>query len=46
MKRIFITGFALLGLFQARAQNVPTDSTSYKSKKLKLDRSKSGFQLL
>jgi len=37
MKRIFITGFALLALFQTRAQNVPTDSTSYKSKKLKLE---------
>ena len=37
MKRIFITGFALLALFQTRAQNVPTDSTAYKSRKLKLE---------
>ena len=37
MKRIFITGFALLGLLQSRAQNIPTDSTSYKSKKLKIE---------
>lgn len=38
MKRIFITGFALLGLFRVAAQdNTPTDSTSYKTQKLKLD---------
>jgi hypothetical protein len=37
MKRIFITGFALLALFQSRAQNIPSDSTAYKSKKLKLE---------
>jgi hypothetical protein len=37
MKRIFITGFALLGLFQAFAQTKATDSTGYKSKKLKID---------
>lgn len=39
MKRIFITGLALMGLFQfqLRAQNVVTDSTNYKSKKLKVD---------
>lgn len=37
MKRIFITGFALLGLLQAFAQTKATDSTGYKSKKLKID---------
>lgn len=37
MKRIFITGFALVGLFQAFAQTKATDSTGYKSKKLKID---------
>lgn len=37
MKRIFITGLALLGLFQAYSQGTPTDSTAYKSKKLKID---------
>lgn len=37
MKRIFITGFALLALFQLKAQNIPSDSTAYKSKKLKLE---------
>ncbi|HLA56124.1 MAG TPA: DUF3570 domain-containing protein [Flavobacterium sp.] len=37
MKRIFITGLALLGLFQAYSQTTPTDSTGYKSKKLSLD---------
>lgn len=37
MKRIYITGFALLGLFKAFSQATPTDSTSYKSKKLKID---------
>lgn len=37
MKRIFITGLALLGLFQAYSQTTPTDSTTYKSQKLKID---------
>lgn len=37
MKRIFITGFALLGLLRMSAQTNPTDSTTYKNKKLKLD---------
>jgi hypothetical protein len=37
MKRKFITGFALLMLFQAKAQDVPSDSTGYKSRKLKLE---------
>lgn len=37
MKRIFITGFALLGLLRLSAQTTPTDSTSYKSTKLKVD---------
>ncbi len=37
MKRIFITGLALLGLFRAYAQEQPADSTSYRSKKLKVD---------
>lgn len=37
MKRILITGFALLGLMQLSAQNTPKDSTSYKSTKLKID---------
>lgn len=37
MKRIFITGLALLGLFQLRAQNSATDASNYQSKKLKLD---------
>lgn len=37
MKRIFITGFALLGLLQSYAQTTPTDSTGYKSKKLSID---------
>ena len=36
MKRIFITGLALLGLFRAYSQT-PTDSTAYKSQKLKID---------
>ncbi|WP_347069055.1 DUF3570 domain-containing protein [Flavobacterium sp. WV_118_3] len=36
MKRIFITGFALLGLLRAQAQT-PSDSTGYKSTKLKVD---------
>jgi hypothetical protein len=37
MKRIFITGFALLSLFRLSAQTTPSDSTSYKSNKLKVD---------
>ena len=37
MKRIFITGMALLGWFQAYSQISSTDSTGYKSRKLKLD---------
>jgi hypothetical protein len=37
MKRIYITGFALLGLFKAFSQSVPADSTAYKNKKLKVD---------
>lgn len=38
MKRIFITGFALLGFLRTSAQdNVQTDSTAYKAQKLKLD---------
>lgn len=37
MKRIYITGFALLGLFKAFSQATPIDSTSYKNKKLKID---------
>lgn len=37
MKRIFLTGFALLGLLQLSAQSAPTDSTAYKSIKLKVD---------
>ncbi|MGH2664703.1 DUF3570 domain-containing protein [Flavobacterium sp.] len=37
MKRIFITGFALLGLMRLSAQTTPTDSTSYKNTKLKID---------
>lgn len=37
MKRIFITGFALLGLMQLAAQTTPADSTSYKNTKLKVD---------
>ncbi|MES2746906.1 MAG: DUF3570 domain-containing protein [Bacteroidota bacterium] len=37
MKRRFITGFALLSLFCAQSQTTPTDSTSYKSQKIKLD---------
>ncbi|MDI1255560.1 MAG: DUF3570 domain-containing protein [Flavobacterium sp.] len=36
MKRIFITGFALLGLFRMSAQTA-TDSTNYKSQKLKVE---------
>jgi len=37
MKRRFITGLALLGMFYTYSQNTPTDSTSYKSQKIKLD---------
>jgi uncharacterized protein DUF3570 len=37
MKRIIITGFALLGLLRLSAQNNPTDSTGYKSTKLKVE---------
>ena len=38
MKRIFITGFALLGLMRAYAQVEPVaDSTAYKTKKLKIE---------
>jgi len=38
MRRIFITGFALLGIFRMAAQDsTATDSTAYKSRKLKID---------
>lgn len=37
MKRIFITGFALLSIFRLSAQEKPADSTAYKSTKLKLE---------
>ena len=37
MKRIFITGFALLGLLRLSAQTTAVDSTTYKSTKLKVD---------
>jgi len=37
MKRIIITGFALLGLLRLSAQTTPTDSTGYKSTKLKVE---------
>ncbi|WP_294824271.1 DUF3570 domain-containing protein [uncultured Flavobacterium sp.] len=37
MKRIFITGLALLGLMRLYAQDQPADSTAYKAKKLKLE---------
>jgi hypothetical protein len=37
MKKNIITGFALLALFQSWSQSQPSDSTSYKSRKLKLD---------
>ena len=37
MKRIFITGLALLGMFKMYSQNSTTDSTAYKSQKLKID---------
>ena len=36
MKRIFLTGFALLGLFKAYAQ-AEKDSTAYREKKLKIE---------
>lgn len=37
MKRVFITGFALLSIFRLSAQEKPADSTGYKSTKLKLE---------
>ena len=37
MKRLFITGLALLGMLQLSAQVTPKDSTNYKSTKLKID---------
>lgn len=37
MKRILISGYALLSLMQLSAQNTPKDSSSYKSTKLKID---------
>ncbi len=37
MKRIIITGLALLGLIRLSAQNTPTDSSNYKSTKLKIE---------
>ncbi|KAF2337840.1 DUF3570 domain-containing protein [Flavobacterium nitrogenifigens] len=37
MKRVFLTGAALLALFQSRAQDIPVDSTGYKSRKLKVE---------
>ena len=37
MKRIFITGLALLGLMKIYAQDQPADSTAYKARKLKLE---------
>lgn len=37
MKRIFITGFALLGLLRAYSQTTPTDSTNYKNTRLKIE---------
>jgi len=37
MKRIILTGFALLGLLRLSAQTATTDSTGYKSTKLKVD---------
>ncbi|RYD97597.1 MAG: DUF3570 domain-containing protein [Sphingobacteriales bacterium] len=38
MKRIFITGLALLGMLRVAAQDtIPADSTSYKAQKLKLE---------
>lgn len=37
MKKRIITGFALMLMFQAYSQTQQTDSTSYKSQKLKID---------
>ncbi len=37
MKRIFITGFALLGLIRLSAQTATTDTTNFKSTKLKVE---------
>lgn len=37
MRRIFITGMALMGIMKAYSQNTPVDSTAYKAKKLKVD---------
>jgi hypothetical protein len=37
MKRVFITVAALCAILQAQSQTVATDSTGYKSRKLKLD---------
>jgi hypothetical protein len=37
MKKNIITGFALLAMFQTWSQSQPSDSTAYKSRKLKLD---------
>lgn len=38
MKRVFITGFALMGVLRATAQDTtPADSTAYKAQKLQLD---------
>lgn len=37
MKRVFLTGAALMALFQSRAQDIPADSTGYKSRKLKVE---------
>lgn len=37
MKKIVITGLALLGLFTAYSQSTPSDSTAYKSTKLKVE---------
>ncbi|MBF4473465.1 DUF3570 domain-containing protein [Flavobacterium sp. HJJ] len=37
MKRIFISGFALLAFFQLKAQNVSKDTTNYENRKLKVE---------
>ncbi|WP_281225658.1 DUF3570 domain-containing protein [Flavobacterium aquiphilum] len=37
MKRIFISGFALLAFFQLKAQNVSKDTTNYETRKLKVE---------
>ncbi|MEN2416201.1 DUF3570 domain-containing protein [Flavobacterium mesophilum] len=37
MKRIILTGAALMALLQSRAQDIPADSTGYKSRKLKVE---------